>query len=187
MAVPYTVNFANARCSSFTPVFEDASPWSYKEAPKTKHWANEPESGESERESRRRLDVQILLYLSAAFSVFYFLSTLSMIIYKTHVLSYPVGRLALDVCLLFLMAGLEVLRVYWGLRGNLQESEGYTGLNLIGTGATVLLALYFVIWQSYVLRADVIIGAILICFYGLTGIVGFGTLAGFRRSEFTCL
>lgn len=31
-----------------------------------------------------------------------------------HVLSYPVGRLALDVCLLFLMAGLEVLRVYWG-------------------------------------------------------------------------
>ncbi|XDV53437.1 hypothetical protein PO909_021936, partial [Leuciscus waleckii] len=124
--------------------------------------------------------LQILLYLSAAFSVFYFLSTLSMIIYKTHVLSYPVGRLALDVCLLFLMAGLEVLRVYWGLRGNLQESEGYTGLNLIGTGATVLLALYFVIWQSYVLRADVIIGAILICFYGLTGIVGFGTLAGFR-------
>ncbi|XDV53440.1 hypothetical protein PO909_021939 [Leuciscus waleckii] len=108
-----------------------------------------------------------------------------MIIYKTHVLSYPVGRLALDVCLLFLMAGLEVLRVYWGLRGNLQESEGYTGLNLIGTGATVLLALYFVIWQSYVLRADVIIGAILICFYGLTGIVGFGTLAGFRRAAVT--
>ncbi|XP_077051820.1 transmembrane protein 80-like [Siphateles boraxobius] len=123
--------------------------------------------------------LQILLYLSAAFSVFYFLSTLSMIIYKTHVLSYPVDRLALDVCLLFLMAGLEVLRVYWGFRGNLQESEGYTGSNLITTGATVLLALYFVIWQSYVLRADVIIGAILLCFYGLTGIVGLWTLARF--------
>ncbi|XP_016324471.1 transmembrane protein 80 isoform X1 [Sinocyclocheilus anshuiensis] len=120
--------------------------------------------------------LQILLYLSAAYSVFYFLSTLSMIIYKTYVLSYPDDRLALDVCLLFLMASLEVLRVYWGIRGNLQESESYTASNLI---AAVLLALYFVIWQSYVLRADVIVGSILICLYGLTGIVGLGTLAPF--------
>uniref|UniRef100_A0A671KKL5 Transmembrane protein 80 n=1 Tax=Sinocyclocheilus anshuiensis TaxID=1608454 RepID=A0A671KKL5_9TELE len=119
--------------------------------------------------------------LSAAYSVFYFLSTLSMIIYKTYVLSYPDDRLALDVCLLFLMASLEVLRVYWGIRGNLQESESYTASNLI---AAVLLALYFVIWQSYVLRADVIVGSILICLYGLTGIVGLGTLAPFTRSEF---
>ncbi|XP_016324472.1 transmembrane protein 80 isoform X2 [Sinocyclocheilus anshuiensis] len=123
--------------------------------------------------------LQILLYLSAAYSVFYFLSTLSMIIYKTYVLSYPDDRLALDVCLLFLMASLEVLRVYWGIRGNLQESESYTASNLI---AAVLLALYFVIWQSYVLRADVIVGSILICLYGLTGIVGLGTLAPFTRN-----
>ncbi|XP_050954974.1 transmembrane protein 80 isoform X1 [Labeo rohita] len=126
--------------------------------------------------------LQILLYLSAAYSVFYFLSTLSMIIYKTYVLSYPSDRLALDVCLVFLMASLELLRVYWGIRGNLQESESYTASNLIATGATVLLALYFVIWQSYVLRADVIIGSILICLYGLTGIVGLGTLARFTSA-----
>lgn len=61
------------------------------------------------------------------------------------------------------------------------------GLNLIATGATVLLALYYIIWQSYVLRADVIIGAILLCLYGLTGIVGFGALARFTRSVFTSL
>lgn len=74
-----------------------------------------------------------------------------------------------------------------GIRGNLQESEGYLGLNLIATGATVLLALYYIIWQSYVLRADVIIGAILLCLYGLTGIVGFGALARFTRLVFTWL
>ncbi|XP_073725058.1 transmembrane protein 80-like [Misgurnus anguillicaudatus] len=126
--------------------------------------------------------LQILLYLSAAYSVLYFICTLAMIIYKTQVLSYPDGQLALDVCLLFLMAGLEVLRIYWGVRGNLQESEGYVGLNLIATGATVLLALYYILWQSYVLRADVIIGTILICLYGITGIVGFGTLARFTSA-----
>uniref|UniRef100_A0A673MUT9 Transmembrane protein 80 n=1 Tax=Sinocyclocheilus rhinocerous TaxID=307959 RepID=A0A673MUT9_9TELE len=126
--------------------------------------------------------LQILLYLSAAYSVFYFLSTLSMIIYKSEYFlfkSFKTYVFALDVHLLFLMASLEVLRVYWGIRGNLQESESYTASNLIATGAAVLLALYFVIWQSYVLRADVIIGSILICLYGLTGIVGLGTLKTF--------
>lgn len=34
-----------------------------------------------------------------------------------YVLRYPDDRLALDVCLLFLMASLEVLRVYWGKFG----------------------------------------------------------------------
>uniref|UniRef100_A0A672RYB0 Uncharacterized protein n=1 Tax=Sinocyclocheilus grahami TaxID=75366 RepID=A0A672RYB0_SINGR len=86
--------------------------------------------------------IQILLYLSAAYSVFYFLSTLSRsstkVFLLTYVLSYPDGRLALDMCLLFLMASLEVQRVYWGVRGNLQESESYTASDLIATGATVL-------------------------------------------------
>lgn len=91
--------------------------------------------------------------------------------------------------LLFLMASLVSLMVYWGnfdtilflfnqsvcknisiglsssgIRGNLQESESYTALNLIATGA--------------------VIGSILICLHGLTGIVGLRTLARFTRSEF---
>lgn len=37
-----------------------------------------------------------------------------MLCVAAEVLSYPDGQLTLDVCLLFLMAGLEVLRVYWG-------------------------------------------------------------------------
>ncbi|TRY97043.1 hypothetical protein DNTS_001453 [Danionella cerebrum] len=96
-----------------------------------------------------------------------------------HILSYPDDRLTLDVCLLFFMAGLEFLRAYCGIRGNLQESEGYTGLNLMLSVPVVLLALYFLFWQSYVLRADVIIGSIHLCLDALTGIMAFGTLARF--------
>ncbi|RXN24544.1 sterile alpha motif domain-containing 3-like protein [Labeo rohita] len=62
----------------------------------------------------------------------------------TYVLSYPNGRLDLDVRLLFLMASLEVQRVHWGVKGNLQESESYTASDLP-------LVIYLIIWQSYVL------------------------------------
>ncbi|XP_062316710.1 transmembrane protein 216 isoform X2 [Osmerus eperlanus] len=56
--------------------------------------------------------LQLLLYLTGVYYVFYFLSTLGMLIYKSRVLSYPGDNLTLEVCLLFLMAGLEMLRLY---------------------------------------------------------------------------
>ncbi|XP_030646349.1 transmembrane protein 80-like [Chanos chanos] len=123
--------------------------------------------------------LQMLLYFSAFYFLFYFLSSLGLIIYKCQVLSYPDDNLVLDLGLLFLLAVLEVLRVYWGMRGNLQESEGYVGASLISTVATVLLAVYFTVWQSYVLRADLIISSILLCVYGVTGVFGLITLARF--------
>ncbi|XP_046715223.1 transmembrane protein 80-like isoform X2 [Silurus meridionalis] len=128
--------------------------------------------------------LQILLYFSAFYSLFYFLSSLCIIIYKSQVLSYPDNYLVLDLCLLFLMAAFEILRIYWGMRSNLQESERYVGASLFITGATLLLSVYFLLWQSYVMRADVIVNAILLCIYGLSGVASFGALARFTRFGF---
>ncbi|XP_018619256.1 transmembrane protein 80-like [Scleropages formosus] len=125
------------------------------------------------------VSLQVLLYLSAVYFIFYFLATLGLIIYKSLVLSYPGENIVLDLCLLFLLAGLEALRLYWGVRGNLQESEWCTGVSLALTLATVLLGVYFLQWQAYVLRADVILGALLLSLYGLGGILGLVALARF--------
>ncbi|XP_071385179.1 transmembrane protein 80-like isoform X2 [Centroberyx affinis] len=108
---------------------------------------------------------QLLLYLTAIYFIFYFLSTLSMIIYKSRVLSYPDDRLACDVGLLLLMAALEALRLFCGVKGNLKETEGFVVANLVLTGTTVLLSVYFLAWQSYVLRADVIANSVLLVAY----------------------
>ncbi|KAI1895929.1 hypothetical protein AGOR_G00111830 [Albula goreensis] len=126
--------------------------------------------------------LQLLLYLSAIYFLFYFLSTLCMIIYKSQVLSYPDGNLTLDLCLLLLMAALELLRLYWGVRGNLQESEKFVGGSLALTGVTVLLSVYFLLWQSYVLRADVIINAVLLGLHLLAALMGLIALARFTSA-----
>lgn len=87
------------------------------------------------------------------------------------------------LCLINL--SLHLFSPHSGVRGNLQESERYVGANLLITGATLLLSVYFLVWQSYVLRADVIINAILLCIYGLCGVAGFGALARFTRLDFS--
>ncbi|XP_071261284.1 transmembrane protein 80-like isoform X2 [Salvelinus alpinus] len=123
--------------------------------------------------------LQLLLYLTALYYVLYFLSTLCMIIYKSRVMSYPDDLLTQDVGLLFFMACLELLRLYCGVRGNLQETEGYMWANLAMTVATALLSVYFLVWQLYVMHADVIINAVLLSVYGLGGVLGLATLARF--------
>ncbi|KAM6960627.1 transmembrane protein 80-like [Aplochiton taeniatus] len=123
--------------------------------------------------------LQLLLYLTALYYVFYFLFTLSVLIYKSQVLSYPYESLVTDVSLLFFMAALEAVRLFFGVRGNLLESEGYVVANMCLTGATALLSVYFLVWQSYVLRADVVVNAVLLAAYGLGGVLAFITVARF--------
>lgn len=69
-----------------------------------------------------------------------------------------------------------------GVKGNLTESQGYILANLIVTGTTVLLAVYFLVWQTYVMRADIIISGVLLVVYGLDGVLAVSTLARLARS-----
>ena len=69
-----------------------------------------------------------------------------------------------------------------GVKGNLTESQGYILANLIVTGTTVLLAVYFLAWQTYVMRADIIISGVLLVVYGLDGVLAVSTLARLARS-----
>ncbi|XP_063294870.1 transmembrane protein 80 [Pelobates fuscus] len=125
--------------------------------------------------------LQVLLYLNVAYYVFYFLATLLMIIYKSQVLSYPDSNLALDLGLLFIMAILEFLRLYFGTKGNLTEEELPLGFSLFLTAGNIILSIYFIVWETYILRADIIINAILLVLYGLEVILELFTIAAFFR------
>ncbi|KAE8607212.1 hypothetical protein XENTR_v10011082 [Xenopus tropicalis] len=125
--------------------------------------------------------LQMLLYLNIIYYVFYFLATLLMIIYKSQVFSYPGSNLALDLCLLFLMGILEPVRLYLGTQGNLAEEEIPLGSSLLVTVGNIFLAIYFLVWQTYILRADLIINIILLVIYGLEVILEVLTVAAFFR------
>ncbi|XP_025928988.1 transmembrane protein 80 isoform X2 [Apteryx rowi] len=121
----------------------------------------------------------ILFYVNGIYYIFYFLATLAMIVYKSHVFSYPDNFLAPDLALLFIMAILEALRLYLGSKGNLTEEEAPLGLSLVITVGSVILSVYFLVWQTYVLKADVIISAILLFIYGLESVLQIIAIAAF--------
>ncbi|NWX90594.1 TMM80 protein, partial [Nothoprocta pentlandii] len=125
------------------------------------------------------LSLQILFYANGIYYIFYFLATLAMIVYKSQVYSYPDSFLAPDLALLFIMAFLEALRLYLGSKGNLTEEEAPLGLSLVLTVGSALLCVYFLLWQTYVLKADVILSAILLFTYGLESVLDIVAIAAF--------
>ncbi|XP_078405151.1 transmembrane protein 80-like [Cetorhinus maximus] len=112
---------------------------------------------------------------------FYFLATLLMIIYKSQAFSFPDGNLAFDLILLILMVILEMMRLYLGFKGNLTEETVPIVTSMVLTIGSLMLCLYFLLWQTYVLKADVIINAILLVTYGLEGMLDIIAVSAFAR------
>ncbi|OXB56115.1 hypothetical protein ASZ78_011699 [Callipepla squamata] len=123
------------------------------------------------------IPLQLLFYINQFYYIFYFTVTLTMIAYKSHVFSYPDQFLTPDLALLCIMAALEALRLYLGSRGNLAEDEGPLGLSLAITIGSILLSVYFLVWQTYVLKLDVIMNSVLLLMYGLESVLQVSTIA----------
>lgn len=66
-----------------------------------------------------------------------------------------------------------------GSKGNLTEEEGPLGISLVITVGSILLSVYFLVWQTYVLKTDVIINAVLLIIYGIEGIFHIIAIAAF--------
>lgn len=69
-----------------------------------------------------------------------------------------------------------------GVKGNLEERSHYILANVLLTVISIALALYFLTSQTYVMRADVIIGSILVAAYGVGGLMALSILARLVRS-----
>ncbi|POI29535.1 hypothetical protein CIB84_006715 [Bambusicola thoracicus] len=104
--------------------------------------------------------LQILFYINGFYYIFYFVATLAMIIYKSKL--QP-----------------ELFVFLQGSKGNLTEEEAPLGLSLVITVGSMILSVYFLIWQTYVLRADVIINTVLLFTYGLESVFEVLAIAAF--------
>lgn len=68
-----------------------------------------------------------------------------------------------------------------GAKGNLTERSDYLLANVSVTVISILLAVYFLTYQTYVTRADVITSSILIVAYGVDGLVALSMLTRLVR------
>ncbi|XP_044539223.1 transmembrane protein 80 isoform X2 [Gracilinanus agilis] len=139
-----------------------------------------PQRGEVAAAALSSVPLQIQFYLSGLYFPVYFLaSLLMMVFYKRHFFVYPPNYLTMDLSLLCALGLLEVLRLHVGSKGNLVEEEVLLGSSLALTIVNTLLSVYFLLWATYVLRADVFLNTVLLALYNLEGVLQMVTIAAF--------
>ncbi|KAL2077236.1 hypothetical protein ACEWY4_026740 [Coilia grayii] len=125
----------------------------------------------------------VLLYLNSWYFATFFIAECLMFIYKGVTLPYPSQNLILDVVLLFLYLGLEILRLFYGWKGNLCERGLAMSVSIGVLVPCTVLSVYYLLLQTFVLRLEFILNAILLCFYGLELILGIMCMTTFSRSS----
>ncbi|NWQ68544.1 TM216 protein, partial [Neopipo cinnamomea] len=156
---------------------------------------------------RSSAPLQILLFLNGWYSATYFLLEAFVFVYKGEpplqppsrarrdgqgcdsraavpavlLLPYPVSNLVLDVVLLLLYLGTEATRIFFGSKGNLCRRKVPLSLSLALTVPAAALAGYYLLLQTYSLRLESFLSAILLLFYGLELLLGLLALLSFSR------
>nr|XP_046262254.1 transmembrane protein 216 isoform X4 [Scatophagus argus] len=126
--------------------------------------------------------LQVLLYLNSWYFAAFYLAEILMMVYKGILLPYPSDNLVLDVVLLLLFLALETVRIFYGGKGNLCERSLASCVSLFMLIPCAALAVYYLLLQTFVLRFEVLLNTILICFYILEFLLGLLSISAFSRS-----
>ena len=113
------------------------------------------------------LPLQMLIYFNTWFVGVYFIASLLLFIYKSYTFPYPESALGWEIAMLFLYVFVEMARIFLASQGNKKE-EISPLVWAAGFAVPVLVAnVYFLEWQTFVLRADFLLNAISFVFVGL--------------------
>ncbi|XP_038663533.1 transmembrane protein 216-like isoform X1 [Scyliorhinus canicula] len=109
--------------------------------------------------------LEVLLLLNSWYYAAYFVAEILLFVYKSLLLPYTPANLTLDLVMLFLYLGVEVIRIFFGSKGNLSQRKVPLTISLMLLGPSTIMAIYYMLLQTYVLRLEVTINAILLVFY----------------------
>ncbi|KAM9470460.1 transmembrane protein 216 [Clarias gariepinus] len=129
------------------------------------------------------MPLQVLFYLNSWYFAAFFIAEILMFVYKGILLPYPQANLILDIVLFLLFLGLETLRIFYGWKGNLCERSL---MLIISVGTLVpctVLSVYYLLLQTFILRLEFILNAILLCFYAFEFVLALITIAAFSRAS----
>lgn len=109
---------------------------------------------------------QIMTFFHLWYLVIFTLAEVAIYIFKFFYLPYPGSYAAWDITILVLALLLELLRIQTGRNGNLTERQLPVAACFFLTIPCILAAIYVLLWQTYILRIELILSIIMLVFHG---------------------
>lgn len=134
------------------------------------------------RSIRSNLTLQILFFSNAWTVAAVFVIEILIFIYKGANLPYPPDTLLAEVFLLIFFPVIEAVRLYFGMKANLTRRVPGIVVALLFAVPAFLLALYLMLWQTYILRLEFILAIIQLLFISLEIVFSLVAAITFSRS-----
>lgn len=128
------------------------------------------------------LTYEILLYLNTFYFGMFAITELGVGLFKMTHLPYPTGTFISEFFLLILLCCTEGYRIFMGRKGNLTEKSFAVLISIALSVPSVLGTVYFLIWQTYVLRLEIILCGIQLALQGLELAFAVLSLLKFHRT-----
>ena len=104
------------------------------------------------------LPLQIALHLDGYFQFIYYVLTCLGLFYKSFIFNFGAAYFVAELLGLTGLLALAYLRLFVGSKGNKTETSHVTAYFLLLTVCTCLANFYFLQFQSFVLRLDLLLG-----------------------------
>ena len=104
--------------------------------------------------------LHLLLHANILYTIFWFILEILLFIFKYYHLTYAANAFGLEFTLVFILAFNDLLRQFFGIKGNLMLQNGLLiGFILYGLFCA-LGFVFFLILQSYVQRIEILLSGI---------------------------
>lgn len=130
---------------------------------------------------RSSLTYQITTYFNHLFLGLFVVIEVALMWFKWYHLPYPGSYLTCDIILLILTFLLEYIRIDLSRAGNLTEKQLPVVISIPIGICSVLGSIYILLWQTYVLRIELILASIQLAFQGIEILHSFILAFGFHK------
>jgi len=110
------------------------------------------------------LPLQVFLYFHPYYWILFYIASIIMLIYKSVQFPYPRDILGLEATALSFLAVVDAGRLVLGNKGNLTQARLPLLLFLILSAPVILGHVFFLEYQTYVMRLDQVINIIALVF-----------------------
>ncbi|XP_039289371.1 transmembrane protein 216-like [Nilaparvata lugens] len=121
---------------------------------------------------------EVLMYLNSYYFGAFAVCELMMTVFKMVNLPYPNRNIVLELMIIILLCCIQYARIFLGRKGNLTQKAGPIMMSLFLTIPSFLSVVYLLLWQTYVLRLEVIlcyIELVMECLESVLGVVCIGS------------
>lgn len=131
------------------------------------------------------LPLQIFLFLNIWYAMVFCVAELLLYVYKGTLLPYPdtARTLAIEIIIIFLLAFIEGVRIFLGYKGNLAERTMALVFSVVLGIPVLFIDLFILLWQTYVLRIEVVLVSVALAFLGFEMIFSFAAIFTFKRHQ----